>query len=517
MGDHQQTLTGPDFKKGVAVESLKPGQKLLGQVDGEPVLLIRGKDGFYAVGGKCSHYGANLDDGLVVDESIRCPWHHACFDVKTGEATKAPALSPLPTWKTEIRGEMVYVLEKIDVKSRTPVRAGSEHFVIVGSGAAGHAAAEKLRRLGFSGRLTVLSEDSDLPYDRPNLSKDYLAGQAPEEWMSLRSAEFYREQDIDLRLNAKVVKWEGGDSSQRFTLWDGEIVESNRCLIATGGRPVKPKIPGIEYPHVHFLRSFRDAKSLIPALSGLKKVVVIGAGFIGLEAASALRARGLDVTVVAPNEYPLERVVGREVGAFLKSVHENNGVRFLLRHTVERIEKSGVVLDDQKIEPAELILVAAGIQPNIELAQAGGVHCENGILVNQYLETNVKGVFAAGDVARWPSRFSKEPIRIEHWVVAQRQGQLAASNMMGLNVEYKDVPFFWSQQFDVILNYIGSAGADAEMQIHGRLADRDCAVSYSQNGAVRAVLTIGRDEQNLKLERAFELDDQELIRRILKE
>jgi NADPH-dependent 2,4-dienoyl-CoA reductase/sulfur reductase-like enzyme/nitrite reductase/ring-hydroxylating ferredoxin subunit len=513
MGGTEQKLSGPDFKKGVAVDSVKPGQKLLGHAEGAPVLLIRENDKFYAIGAHCTHYNANLNDGVIVNGSIRCPWHHACFDIKTGEAVKAPALNPLPAWKTEIRNGMVYVGEKCSEDAHKPGQSSKEHFVIIGSGASGHAAAERLRHLGFLGALTILSEDRDLPYDRPNLSKDYLAGNAPEEWMSLRSEEFYKEQRIDLRLNVKVTELD--PKHKRIGLAGGRSIDYDKCLIATGGRPVKPNIYGIDLPHVHFLRSFSDCKSLISALSGIKKVIIVGAGFIGLEAAAALKARGLDVTIVAPNEFPLEHVVGREIGSFLKSVHEKNGVRFHLRRFVEKIEKSGVILDDKSILSADLVLVATGIQPSADFAKDRGIRYDNGILVNEYLETDAQDVFATGDVARWPSQFSQKPIRIEHWVVAQRQGQVAAENMMGKKRKYKEVPFFWSQQFDVILNYVGYSASPESAKIYGNLSERDCVVAYSENGTITAALTIGRDLQSLQLERAFEERDQEAIRRIL--
>lgn len=515
MGGSEQPLTGPDFKNGVSVQSLKSGEKLLGHADGAPVLLIREGDHFYAIGAKCTHYGANLDDGLLTDGSIRCPWHHACFNIKTGEANKAPALNPLPTWKTEVRDGKVFVGAKCDEVGPQPKGSAKDRFVIVGSGAAGHAAAERLRNLGFIGQITVISEDTDVPYDRPNLSKDYLAGTAPEEWMSLRGDDFYKDKKIQLRLKSKVTKLD--PTKKQLTLSSGDAVEYDKCLIATGGVPVKPPIPGIELSHVHFLRSFADCRSLIADISGKKKIVVVGAGFIGLEAAAALKTRGLDVTVIAPNEFPLEHAVGREVGAFLKSVHEQNGIHFALQRSVEKIERTGVILNDKSIRPADVVLVAVGIRPSADWTSGTGIQADNGIPVNSYLETSVKDVFAAGDVARWPSPFSENPIRIEHWAVAQRQGQRAAENMLGLKREYKDVPFFWSQQFDVVINHIGYAEPGSAAKVHGSLLERNCAVVYSKNGKTGAILTMGRDLQNLKLEKAFESGDQKRIDQILNE
>lgn len=513
MGQTEQELKGPDLKEGVAVDSIEPGQRILGHADGVPILLIREGEAFYAVGAKCSHYGADLGDGLIAEGIVRCPWHHACFDVKTGEALKAPALSPIPTWRTEVENGKVYIREQRMPSPAKVESVAKEHFVIVGSGAAGHAASETLRRLGFSGRITILSADSDIPYDRPNLSKDYLAGGAPEEWMPLRPVDFFADQKIEIRLNSRVT---GIDpKAKRLTLERGETVHYDKCLIATGGTPFKPKIEGIDLPHVHVLRSFADCRSLISGLNGAKKVVIVGAGFIGLEAAAALKARQLDVTIVAPGRFPLEHVVGAEVGDFLKSLHESNGVRFRLGQSVGKIERGRVVLTDETTEAADIVLVATGIRLSADFVQSSGIRFENGILVNEFLETSASDVFAAGDIARWPSSFSKEPLRVEHWVVAQRQGQIAAANMMGAKKKYAEVPFFWSQQFDVTLSYVGNTASPVSTRIYGRLEDRDCAVAYRDGSEVKAVLTIGRDLQSLEIERAFEAGDQKAIDKIL--
>lgn len=514
MGQSEQTLKGPDLKEGVVIDSLKSGQKLLGHADGLPVLLVREGENFYAIGAKCSHYGADLNDGLMSDGIIRCPWHHACFDVKTGEATKAPALNPIPTWNTEIENGMVFVRNQRSVPPARERKPTKEHFVIIGSGAAGHAASEMLRRLGFSGEISILSADSDLPYDRPNLSKDYLAGNAPEEWMPLRSPEFFEEQKISIRLNSKVTKL--NPKTKTLQLENGDFVHYDKCLIATGGIPAKPKIQGIDLSHVHFLRSFSDCKALIEDLKIAKKVVIVGAGFIGLEAAAALTARKMNVCIVATGQFPLERLVGPEVGAFLKSVHETNGIQFRLGRTVERIEKNRIILDDQSSEPADLVLVATGIVPSTEFLSESEIKIENGVSVDEYLETTAKDVFAAGDLASWPSEVSGERVRIEHWVVAQRMGQVAAANMMGAKKRYSEIPFFWSQQFDVTLNYVGHATSFTHTRIYGRLAERDCAVAYLDKDTVKAVLTIGRDSQNLEIERALENKDQIALKKILK-
>lgn len=498
----QIEISGPDFKNGVKVDSLKSGEKILGHVGKDPILLIKEGEQFFALGAACSHYGANLNDGIVVDGTIRCPWHHACFDIKTGDAKKAPALNPIQSWCTEIKNGMVYVTAKNEFTKPKPVGSNKDKFVIIGSGAAGHAAAEMLRRQGFQGQIQIFSEDTDVPYDRPNLSKDYLAGSAPEEWMSLRDTDFYQEQKIDLHLNCKVI---GLDAKKKaITLASGDKVQFDKCLIATGGTPFVPKIEGIEKPQVRFLRSFSDCRTLISSLKGKKEVVIIGSGFIGLEAASALKTTGLSVTIVAPNEYPLSHVFGNEVGVFLKSVHEKNGIRFHLKSTIEKIDKDAVVLNGGLRLPADVVLVATGIVPNTKLAENAGIKCDNGILVNSYLETNLPDVFATGDLARWPDPYSGKEIRVEHWVVAQRQGQVAAKNMLGQKIKYQEVPFFWSQQFDVMMAYVGHASSQAKCEIKGSLEDRNCVITYREGSQIAAALTIGQDLESLRIEHEME-------------
>jgi NADPH-dependent 2,4-dienoyl-CoA reductase/sulfur reductase-like enzyme/nitrite reductase/ring-hydroxylating ferredoxin subunit len=515
MGETEHKLVGPNLKNGIQADLLKPGQRILGHADDTAVILINDDGQIYAVGSTCTHYSANLDDGIVTNGTLRCPWHHACFDLKTGEAKKAPALSPIPVWQTETKDGFVYVRAKRDIARAEKNIFAEKHFIIVGSGAAGHAAAEMLRREGFGGRLTVLSEDSDLPYDRPNLSKDYLAGNAPDEWMFLRSKDFYIMQKIELRLNAKVVSLD--ISAKTFTLTNGESLHFDKCLLAMGGSPTRPLIAGIEMPHVHFLRSFSDCRSLIKALGGTtKKVVIVGAGFIGMEGASALKSRGLDVTVIAPSKIPLANVVGDEVGAFLKSVHEKNGVLFRLGQSVSRIEKDEVILSGGDRVPADVVLVATGIAPNISLASKAGINCDKGILVNEYLRTSEEDIFSAGDIAENPDFYSEHRLRVEHWVVAQRQGQTAALNMLGQVKRFASIPFFWSQQFDINMRYIGHAKAPSRTELVGDLEDRNCAVTFFDGDRVAAVLTIGRDKQNLLIEEAMQRRDYNRIESLVK-
>ena len=374
MGGTGTALTGPDLVAGVAAADVKPGDKLLGHANGEAVLLARIGDDFVAIGATCSHYGGPLAEGAIVGDTVRCPWHHACFSLRTGEALRAPALSNVPCWRVERRGDRVVVTEKVERDPLAPTYplarrsdGGVRDVVIVGAGAAGTAAAEMLRRCGFEGRVTVVDEESDSPYDRPNLSKDYLAGNAPEEWIPLRPPKFYAEHRIDIiRGRATRLDLPG----HRLELDGRDPLPYDALLLATGAEPVKLGLPGEQAPHVHYLRSLADSRSIIAALGDAKRAVVIGGSFIGLETAASLRTRGLEVHVVAPEAVPLERVMGRALGDFIRALHEEKGVTFHLGRKPARIEKDAVVLDDDTRLGADLVVIGVGVRPRLALGRA---------------------------------------------------------------------------------------------------------------------------------------------------
>jgi NADPH-dependent 2,4-dienoyl-CoA reductase/sulfur reductase-like enzyme len=382
------------------------------------------------------------------------------------------------------------------------VRDKLQQIVIIGGGAAGFAAAEMLRREGYAGELVMLSHDDAAPCDRPNLSKDYLAGKIPEEWLPLRPDNFYSDNGIDLRLSTEVGAID--PRAREVRLVDGNRVPYERLLLATGAEPVRLSIPGAEEPHVYTLRSWRDCRTIIGAAVTARRVVVMGASFIGLEVAAALRARGLEVHVVAPDQRPMERILGPQLGDFIRSLHEDNGVIFHLQDTAAAIEGRRVVLDHGDALDADLVVVGVGVRPRLALAERAGLALDRGIAVNESLETSAPGVFAAGDIARWPDRYGGERIRVEHWVVAERQGQTAARNMLGAGEPFTDIPFFWSQHYDVPINYVGHAQAWDALEIDGDIAAKDCLVRYKRNGRLLAVASIYRDTASLQAELAME-------------
>ena len=362
-----------------------------------------------------------------------------------------------------------------------------------------------LRRSGYDGPVTMISADDSAPTDRPNLSKDYLAGTAQEDWMPLRSPEFYSEKHIQLKLGARVSSIDL--PVRQVVLENGSRHPFGALLIATGADPVRLPIPGADQPHARYLRSFADGRALVEKASGVKRAVVVGASFIGLEVSASLRSRGIEVHVVAPERVPLERVMGLEVGRFIQTLHQAQGVVFHLEQTVSRIDGRTATLKDGSTLDADLIVFGVGVRPATAVAESSGLAVDRGITVNEYLETSVPGIFAAGDVARWPDRRSGERIRIEHWVVAERQGQTAARNMLGLREPFDAVPFFWSQHYDVTINYVGHAEQWDAIHVAGTLDSRNCSVTYTRGDRRLAVATISRNRESLAAELAFELEN----------
>jgi len=507
MDDDTKEDTRRDLTTGVAATELTDGGMLLGRVGDKDVMLARAGDEVFAVGAKCTHYHGPLAEGLIVGDTVRCPWHHACFSLRTGEALRAPALDPIACWQVERQGDRLFVREKMKRPQRSTTsaaRATPSSVVIVGGGAAGLAAADMLRREGFDGSIAIISADNAPPSDRPNLSKDYLAGQAQEDWIPLRSPDFYTKQHIELLLQSRVTAIDTAGHTIR--LENGTQRPFGALLLATGAEPVRLRIPGADSPHVHYLRSFADSQALVAKAQTAKHVLVVGASFIGLEVAASLRTRGIDVDVVAPGSAPLERVMGVEVGRFVQRLHEAKGVVFHLGQTVERIERQTATLQGGATIDADFIVCGIGVSPVTAVAERSGLTVDRGVVVDEYLQTSVKGIFAAGDIARWPDAHTGERIRVEHWVVAERQGQVAARNILGRRERFDAVPFFWSQHYDVTINYVGHAERWDSTTIDGTLDARDCAVAYLRGGRRLAVATVFRDRESLSAEVAMEHD-----------
>jgi NADPH-dependent 2,4-dienoyl-CoA reductase/sulfur reductase-like enzyme/nitrite reductase/ring-hydroxylating ferredoxin subunit len=493
-------VSGPDLtEEGIPADDLALDTPIKGQVNGKQVIVVRTENGLQAVAGICTHYGGQLGDGICVGGQVHCPWHHAIFDLTTGEAVGAPALNPLKLYKPEERDGRVFVDGPLDAPQpdRTPPDS-PESVVIVGSGAAGAAAAEMLRREGYAGPVTMIGVEP--PIDRPNVSKDYLAGTAPEDWMPLRSPEFYDKHDIDLITGISVTGIDTG--KQIVTLEDEREIGYGALLIATGAEPRPLPVTGSDQDHVHYVRTLEDSRAIIAALDQTSHAVVIGAGFIGLEVAASLRQREVGVTVVAPEEIPLEPIVGEKMGRFVQDLHEEHGVEFRLGRTVSEIGTDGMVLDDGTEIGANLVVIGVGVTPRTDLAEQAGLDVDNGIVVDGQMRTSDPHVWAAGDVASYPDQNSGRA-RIEHWVLAERQGQAAARNMLGHDLPFTDPPFFWSQHYDVPINVVGYAKEWDEEVVLGDPADRDVMIGYRKDGVILSVATIYRDVESLRAEQAL--------------
>ena len=506
MAETSSELKGPDFEKGCKIDKLADGRMLLGHAFSEPVLVARRGAELFAIGATCTHYGGPLVKGLMVDHTVRCPWHHACFDLRTGEAIAAPALSDTSCWKIEKRGEHFFVTGKIDKKTARQPQSSPASVVIVGAGAAGSAAAEMLRRQGYGGPVTLIGADEFLPYDRPNLSKDYLAGIAPEEWIPLRSAEFYREQKIDTLTRTEVKAID--PKRKQVTLSGGRPLHYGALLLATGAEAVHLAIPGNDLPHVCYLRTLADSRRIINKAKNAKRAVVIGASFIGLEVAASLRERKVEVAVVGKDPQPLEKILRRELGNLIRETHEAHDVKFYLGRTPVAIDDRHVELDDGTNLEGDLVVVGIGVRPNTALAEKASIATDRGVLVNEYLETSVPEIFAAGDIARWPDARTGRKIRVEHWVVAQRQGQTAARNILGAHERFVAPPFFWSNHFDLHIRYVGHGSGDDQVSVSGDLKAKDASVIFRAGGRVTAVASIGRNRENLEADAALERSDE---------
>jgi NADPH-dependent 2,4-dienoyl-CoA reductase/sulfur reductase-like enzyme/nitrite reductase/ring-hydroxylating ferredoxin subunit len=498
VSDTQEKAT-LDLSQGVAASALTDGGMIVGRVDDEEVVVARSGTELFAVRAHCSHYRGPLAKGLIVGDTVRCPWHHACFSLRTGEALRAPALDPISCWRVDVEGDRIFVREKLPAASPPPLSGRlPSSIVIVGGGAAGVSAAEMLRRRGYDGPLTLISADADPPVDRPNLSKDFLAGEAQDDWIPLWPDDFYAERRIELVLGRGVVAIDPARRTVRLD--DNSERAYGALLLATGADPVRLPIPGASDDRVMYLRSFADSRAIVQRAASARRVVVVGGSFIGLEVAASLRARGIAVDVVARDRAPLERVMGAEVGRFVRALHEKQGVTFHLEQTVARVDGRTVTLSGGGTLDCDFVVVGAGVAPAVAIAEQAGLAMDRGVVVNEYLETSVSGIFAAGDIARWPDPHTGDRIRVEHWVVAERQGQVAARNMIGGRERFDAVPFFWSRHYDVRINYVGHAERWDDVRIDGSLEALDCTVEYRRGGRTLAVATVGRDRANLEAE-----------------
>ena len=492
----------PDLLAGVGLDAIPDGGLLAGRIGERDAVLVRRGATVRALAGRCTHLGAPLADGLVVGDEVRCPWHHACFDAASGRATRAPAFAPLAVWPVTVEGGQVRVTSAEPVPVPGPAtidRPGP--FVIVGGGAAGYAAAVALKTGAPQARCIVLSDDEHAPYDRTLLTKDYLDGKFGDDRLPI-SAVTLEGLGVELRLATRVERIDRAQA--QVVLAGGETIPYAALLLATGAEPKRLDVPGADQDHVRVLRSLADCRAVLARIAGGGRVVVLGASFIGLESAASLRSRGLDVTVVTPDTEPTAAVFGTAVSQAIMAAHRDNGVAVVTGRRAVAVGPSDVTLDDGTRLPADLVVVGIGVTPRTGLAEAAGLAVDDGVQVDAQLRTSDPAIYAAGDIARWPDPHTGRAIRVEHWVVAQRQGQVAAANMLGGATPFTAAPFFWTKHFDLSVRYVGHAGPDAAVDIEGSPADRDAAVWFRQRDRTDALATLGRDPLSLSYERDLE-------------
>ena len=470
-------------------------------VDGTKVLLARVGGKCYAVGAHCTHYGAPLVKGVLSGNRLICPWHHACFDVTTGSLEEPPAFDSLPHFDLTMEEDEIFIrLPEVVPDRRTPAMAKRDvldgrTFVILGGGAAGYMAAQTLREDGFAGRIVMITRESRLPYDRPNLSKDYLAGQADPEWMPLRPDDFFDENGIEVLREKEATNIDA--AGKTITLNAGENLQYDSLLIATGGMPRKLPFQSTNtQKNVFLLRSFSDCDAILTAAEKGKRAIVIGASFIGMETAASLKTRGCEVTVVAPDEVPFQKVLGTEIGRLFKDIHERKGVRFKSGASVASFEGSekveAVLLEDGERIEADFVVVGVGVKPATEFLHGVELHKDGGVITNEYLEIADR-VYAAGDIAHFPDPRTGEMTRIEHWRTALQQGRTAAHNMAGNRTAYTAVPFFWTKQFGKSLRYVGHVKNWDKILFQGDVDKLDFLAFYVKDNRILAVAGMNRD------------------------
>ncbi|RUT10799.1 pyridine nucleotide-disulfide oxidoreductase [Chroococcidiopsis cubana SAG 39.79] len=496
------------------INDLQNGEMRQVSVGETDVLLVRLADKYYALGAYCTHYQAPLAEGVLCDNHVVCPWHNAYFDLTTGEQQEPPGLDSLQKYEVKIEGDRIIVSIPENAAGRRQPNLAEYNpedkrtFVILGAGAAGAHAAETLRVAGYQGRIVMVTQDDRLPYDRTWLSKDYLTGKVTQDDMPLRSAQFYQDCHIEVWLNKQVVQVDVSSKSISFA--DGESLQYDALLLATGGKPRQLNVPGSDLQNIFTVRSFADTDRILAAAGNAKRAVVIGSSFIGMEAASGLTQRGLEVTVVSPSTLPFEKILGAEIGKLFQQVHEENGVKFHLGRKATQIEGDGkveaVVLDNGDRLDADLVVVGIGVQPATEFLQGLELHPKAGsVQVNEYLQA-ADGVYAAGDIARYPNWRTGEPTRIEHWRVAAQHGRIAAYNMAGQQVKYRGVPIFWTMQFQFPLRYVGHAEQWDEIIFQGDLQQREFMAFYVQGDRVLAAAASQRDTEAAAIVELMRLD-----------
>jgi len=496
-----------NFKDIVAanINDLNEGEmKSFDIAEDQKILLVKIEGNIHAIGGLCPHYGAPLDEGILSGDRIVCPWHHAAYDARSGNLKEPPSLDALAHFEVRIDGEDVIVRVPEPFEgSRGPhmtkfdPEADKRTFVIIGTGAAGNAAAQTLREDGFKGRIVMITHENRLPYDRPQLSKEFMEGKSDEAAVQLRPEEFYREHDIELMFQTKVI---GVDIAKKVISFEnGESISYDKALIATGGIPRRLDIPGADLENIFTLRSFNDADKIFQASEKADNIVIVGSGFIAMETANAFRERKKCVTVVTREAVPFEAALGPELGKMFRNLHERNGVDFKFQAESDRFEGERdvqtVVLKNGDRIKADMVVLGVGVTPATDFLRDSGLLMPDGsIRVDDHFRAG-PDIFAAGDVATFAEWRTGEEVRIEHWRTAEQQGFVAGRNMAGIDTPYRGVPFFWTNQVGLYFRYVGHAKRWDEIIFHGDSARLDFIAFYVRANQVHAAAANNREKE----------------------
>ena len=460
------------------------------------LLLIRSGEQILALDGFCPHAGATLAEGVRCGDRVICPWHKASFDLHSGALIEPPAVDPLPRYPVRVdNGRVLVSLEPLSATAAAPSPGADQRcFVILGAGAAGQSAAQRLREEGFDDRLVMVSREPDLPYDRTVLSKYKLSGERGGEKTPLQQADFYARHRIE-RSYAEIADLDVASATVRFA--DGSSLTYDAALLATGGIPNAPKLPGADLGGVFLLRTAADSDAILAAAEQARRAVVVGGGFIAMEAAASLRERGLEVTVVMPEATPFEHPLGPMIGAVFARLHEQQGVVLRTGETVAGFESDdrlrAVRLESGERLPADLVVIGSGIRPATDILRGVSLREDGGVPVDHHLRAADK-LFAAGDLAAFPLHGVGKPIRVEHWRVAQQHGRIAALGMLGREASFDAVPYFWTIHFLKRLDYVGHATDWDDIIVDGDLEKPEFIALYVKAGHVDAVIGWDRDK-----------------------
>jgi len=471
------------------VDDLAPGHGGVIDLEGEKLAVYKDEEGYLvALSPRCTHMGCTVDWNDA-DRTWDCPCHGSRYAVD-GEVIQGPAAKSLPM--VHVKGE-----RKAGAGAAPrPSGKGRQRIVIVGAALCGGTAAATLRRQGFDGHLTLIGAEQHLPYERPPLSKSFLRGETSFDDALVESAAFWPDKQVELRLGTKAI---GVDTSgHTVELEGGERVPFDQLLIATGARNRRFPIPGLDLSGVYDLRTVEDAERIRAEVMPGRNVVIAGMGFIGSEVAASLRQKGLSVTVIDGNVAPLARVLGEQVGGVLEGIHRDKGVQMHFQdrvasfegtHRVERVVTAGGLKLD-----CDFVVTGLGVEPITDFLEGSGIDLDDGVLVDEWCKTSVEGVFAAGDVANHNNPLFGRRVRVEHWQNAIKHGRAAALSMLGKGSPYREVYWFWSDQYEVNLQYAGYHTEWDELVVRGSLEDRSFLAFYVKDGRILATVGIGRGD-----------------------